>query len=92
MDNGIGFAPKLLNNFGARRNKWRFYNKEDLVNKYLIEQVSFGYFSCFSMEKRIPFIGHGIDNFLFILDKLLEQFLPNKAIKNSVIVSLYKKN
>ena len=44
------------------------------------------------MEKRIPFIGHSIDNFLFILDKLLEQFLPNKSIKNSVIVSLYKKN
>ncbi len=91
LDNGIGFFHYLRDFYGAKKNKWRFFKPKNLNSKYLKSQSIFGFFSCFSLAFRIPFIGRLFDNIFFILDEILNKSFFSEKYKSSIIVSLYKK-
>ena len=62
----------LCKYFGARRNKWRYFESSDFRN--FDEQHLFGTFSAFSLETRLGSIGSFIDNqILYPLDVCLEK-------------------
>ena len=92
LDNGYGFLHEFTKNYGARKNHWRFFRPKSLHNKYIINQSCFGYFSSFSFQTRIPFIGEFLDSITFFLDKLLISIPNIKKLQNSIIVSVYKSN
>ena len=91
LDNGIGFFHHIRNIYGAKKNKWRFFKPNDLKNKYLKKQSYFGFFSCFSLEFRVPIVGKLVDYCFFLLDNVLNNSIFPSKYKSSIIVSLYKK-
>ena len=92
LDNGIGFFDYLRKNYGAKKNKWRFFKPNNLKSKYLEYQSIFGFFSCFSLAFKIPLIGKLFDNFCFLLDEIIDKLFSSEKFKSSIIVSVYKKN
>ena len=87
LDNGKPFFQPLLKYFGARRNKWRYFESSDFRN--FDEQHLFGTFSAFSLETRLGSIGSFIDNqILYPLDVCLEKM----GSKRTIIATMYRKH
>lgn len=86
-DNGTSFFDKFIQNYGARKNKWRFFKPGDISSKE--NQFYFGFFSFFSPKIRLGFIGMLIEEFiLFPLDYFIS-FINSKY--PTVIVTVIKK-
>ena len=90
MDNGIGFTHNFKINFGAGKNNWRFFRKNQLLNNYSIEQKSFGYFSNFCLETRLPLLGKFVDYINYLADRIIFLFNKNSFLNNAIIVNIYK--
>jgi hypothetical protein len=88
VDNGKSFLEHILSNYGARKNKWRFFLKSDL--NMSVNQFSFGLIQSFSVGTRLGFLGDFIDNCLvYPVDYALCKIIRNKP---TVILSIFLKN
>lgn len=87
LDNGYSIFESLLSKFGARKNRWRFFHKEDFQN--FSQQECFGFFTAFSFRTRIGIVGSFIEHILFALDFFLIPFHRNRY--PTVIVTKYSK-
>lgn len=83
-DNGKSIIEPILNSFGARKNKWRFFEVGEITVPD--DQFCFGYFSFFSLASRFGILGKLLEEyFLFPLD-LLASLLTKKH--PTIIVSV----
>ncbi|MBK8188051.1 MAG: hypothetical protein IPK77_12850 [Cellvibrio sp.] len=62
IDNGKSLFEKLILKFGARKNGWRFFIKNELPCAQ--HQFYFGLLSAFTCETRLGFSGQLIDNYI----------------------------
>lgn len=92
LDNGYGCLFDFTKKFGARANKWRFFEPDSLKNEFLVDQVKFGFFSNLSFQSRLPIIGEILDLITFYLDKLFYSFSPLQKYFSSIIVTVYKRD
>ncbi len=75
LDNGIPIYNSLIRNYGARKNNWYFFKKNDL--KDFDGSFSFGFLSSFSLKTRMGYLGGVIENILFYLDRIIHFFYKN---------------
>lgn len=88
LDNGKTIFEKLYSNFGARKNRWRYFVPSDFANAS--RRYYFGFFSAFSFSTRFKRIGSVLDDLSYLLDKIVYFFFcPTNP---SVIVSVYERN
>jgi hypothetical protein len=86
LDNGKPIYNNLLKNFGSRKNDWFFFKENDLKN---FEYSSvFGFLSSFSFKTRIGFLGSVIEDFIYILDRLIFLFYKKNP---TIIIKYFKK-
>lgn len=84
LDNGESILERIMNNFGARKNGWRFFKKDQLGADY---QVTFGVLSAFSFATRLGFVGKWLEECIYYVDFLLSGMLKSKP---TVIGSVFK--
>jgi len=92
IDNGKSFFENFMSSFGARKNQWRFFLKDDL--NFSGMQFYFGFLSSFSFEMRLGIFGFILDNYImYPLDYFLSKILPNNptVILNIVTQNINKK-
>lgn len=87
IDNARSIFEPILKNFGARRNKWYYINRQDL--KSADEQISFGFLSSFALSTRLGSVGTWIEDILYLIDKRISRF---QSSNYTVICSIFKKN
>jgi hypothetical protein len=85
LDNGQSFFEVALSRFGARKNKWRYFQTKDFHNSP--KQYTFGFLTCFSFESRFGFFGGVIDSILYFFDILLSKLTNHPT----VILTVYRK-
>ncbi len=85
IDNGKSVLERFLSGFGARKNQWRFFSKEELNGA--IRQSEFGVISSFSLETRLGYLGYILDNYvIYPFDRILFKFWRYHP---TVIVSVF---
>lgn len=85
IDNGRSFLERFFSNFGARKNEWRFFEKDELSSASQFKV--FGCISSFSLETRFGPIGYFLDNFIiYPMDLVLSVIWPNNP---TVLVSVF---
>jgi len=87
LDNGKSFFEKVLSIFGARKNKWRYFQSKDFRNPKPYKQYTFGFLTCFSFEFRLGLFGRALDNILYLCDKFLSKYTNYPT----VILTVYRK-
>tara|TARA_Y100000589_G_scaffold245386_1_gene233115 strand:+ start:216 stop:959 length:744 start_codon:yes stop_codon:yes gene_type:complete len=90
LDNGKGLIHKFSKNFGTRKINWRFFNSESLKNKYMVGQATFGLFSIFTLQSRIPLIGSFLDSIIYYIDRIFFPLSSCFFSDGSAIVTVYK--
>jgi hypothetical protein len=87
LDNGKSFFEKMLSKFGARKNKWRYFQSKDFRNPRPFKQYTFGFLTCFSFESRLGLLGRALDNILYLCDIFLSKYTNHPT----VILTVYRK-
>ena len=87
LDNGQSFFERALSTFGARKNKWRYFQEKDFSNPKPFKQYTFGFLTCFSFESRLGSFGRALDNMLYFFDIFLSKYTNHPT----VILTVYRK-
>jgi len=87
LDNGQSFFERALSRFGARKNKWRYFQVKDFRNPEPFKQYTFGFLTCFSFESRLGSFGRALDEMLYLCDIFLSKYTNHPT----VILTVYRK-
>ena len=87
LDNGQSFFEGTLSRFGARKNKWRYFQRKDFRNPDPYKQYTFGFLSSFSFESRLGSFGRVFDNIAYFFDIFFSKFTNHPT----VILTVYRK-
>ena len=87
LDNGQSFFEGALSRFGARKNKWRYFQVKDFHNPNPYKQYTFGFLSSFSFESRLGSFGRVFDNIAYFFDIFFSKFTNHPT----VILTVYRK-
>lgn len=83
MDNAPGLLHGMTKRFGARANKWKFYEKNYAPSSTFVE---FGFLSEFSWSTRFPLIGQLLEWLIvFPVDLVVRRFVRRGTIRCVII-------
>ena len=85
LDNGSSLFEKLINSFGARKNKWYFFKLGTLEDQTF--QTSFGFLSAFSVTTRLGPGFKFVEDFIYYFDYIMYFFTRKNP---TVICNVYK--